>query len=97
MELVSMIFFLYILSKYLKGCILIFEYTYFLLQKNEDTGNALNLGVKEYERSGTQAAVLNALQYVIQQHGNDHDALTSAITKIIFNHRMCKFIFFQTT
>ena len=97
MELVSMISFFYILPKYLKGCILIFEYTYFLLQQNEDTSSALNLAVKEYERSGTQAAVLNALQYVIQQHGNDNDALTSAITKIIFNHRMCKFIFFQTT
>jgi len=94
-----MISFFYILPKYFKGCILIFEYTYFLLQQNEDTStrNALNLAVEEYERSGTLAAVLDALQHAIEQHGDDHNALTPAITEIILNNRMCKLILFKTT
>jgi len=97
MELVSMISFFYMLPKYFKGCILVFEYTYFLLQQNGDNRNDLNLAVKEYERSGTQAAILNALQHVIQQHGDDHDALASAITEIILTNCMCKLILFKTT
>jgi len=97
MELVSNIFFFYMLpSKDCKGC-LVFEYTYFLLQQNRDAKNALDLAVKEYERSGTQAAVLNALQHTIEQHGDVHHALTSAITKIILNNHMYKLILFKAT
>ncbi|KIM68384.1 hypothetical protein SCLCIDRAFT_1209207 [Scleroderma citrinum Foug A] len=72
------------------GCILVFEYAYFLLQTNEETRNALHLAVKEYQSSGTQANVLNTLQHIIEEHGYDQDSLMHAIMEIILNHHMSK-------
>ena len=80
-----------------KGCILVFEYTYFVLQTNGDGRNALHIAVKEYQSSGTQASVLTALQHAIKEYGNDHDVLRQAIIDIIITNRMCKLIFFKTT
>ncbi|KIM50075.1 hypothetical protein SCLCIDRAFT_1225494, partial [Scleroderma citrinum Foug A] len=74
------------------GCIIVFEYSFFLLQKGGDvtSRNALDLSVKEYETSGTQATVLSALQHAIKEHSNDHDTLMQAIIDIILTNRMCK-------
>ena len=93
MELVRKISFSYILHKQFKGCILVFEYSYFLLQKNDDAKNVLDLSVKEYQSSGTQATVLKALQHAINEHENEHDALMQVIIDIILNNRMCKLFF----
>ena len=73
------------------------EYIYFFLQANEDASNALYFAVKEYQSSGTQAIVLNALQHAIKEHGYDHDTLSQAIIDIIINNHMCKLILFKTT
>ena len=91
MELVRQISFLYVLpTKQFKGCILVFEYSYFLLQQNGDTSNALDLAVKEYQSSGTQATVLTALQHAINEYSNDYGVLMQAIIDIIVDNRMCK-------
>ena len=86
-----------ILPKAFQGCILVFEYSYFLLLQNEHARNAIDLAVKQYTNSGTQAVVLDALQHAIEQSGDDHHALTHLITEIILHNCMCKLIFFKTT
>jgi len=91
MELVKKFSFSYVLPKKFKGCILIFEYSYFLLQQNGDPSKTLALAVKRYRSSGTQAAVLNALQHAIKEHSNNnYDALMQATVDIIVNACMCK-------
>ena len=76
---------------YFTGCILVFEYLYFLLQSSSnDPEHALKLAVNTYQSSGTQATVTNSLQDVIQQYGNDHDALFNrVIIDIILHNQMC--------
>ena len=94
MELVRKLSFSHVLSKPFKGCILIFEYSYFLLQQNGDASNTLDLAVKEYQTSGTQATVLNALQHAIKEHSNNnYDALMQVTVDIIVNNCMCKWSF----
>jgi len=91
MELVRNTSFSYVSPKQFKGCILIFEYSYFLEQQNGHSSNTLDLAVKEYQTSGTQAIVLNALQHAIKEHSNNgYDALMQTIVDIIVNHCMCK-------
>jgi len=94
MELVRKLSFSHVLSKPFKGCILIFEYSYFLLQQNGDASSTLDLAVKEYQTSGTQATVLNALQHAIKEHSNhNYDALMQVTVDIIVNNCMCKYPF----
>ena len=90
MELVRQISFPYVLPKQFKGCILVFEYSYFLLQQNGDTRNTLNLAVEKYQSSGTRATVLSALQHAINEYSNDYDVLMQAIIDIIVDNCMCK-------
>jgi len=91
MELVRKLPFSYVFSNPFKGCILIFEYSYFLLQKNGHASNTLDLAVKEYQTSGTQATVLNALQHAIKENSNGHyDVLMQVTVDIIVNNCMCK-------
>ena len=97
MGLVSNFFCFFFLPKNFQGCILVYEYSYFLLLENGDARNVIDLAVKQYENSGTQVAVLNALQHAIEQSGDDHHALTHLITEIILHNCMCKLIFFKTT
>ena len=83
---------LYILPEmYFTGCILVFEYLYFLLQSsNNDPEHALKLAVDTYQSSGTQATVISSLQDAIQQYGNDHDTLLDrVIIDIILHNQMC--------
>ena len=86
------IHFLSIMSKHFKGCILVFEHCYFLLQTNSNAKNALDIAVKEYQQSETQAIVFNALQDAIKKHGDDHcdSTLIKVITDIILTNQMCK-------
>ena len=78
-------------EQYSIGCILIFEYLYFLLQSNKHPRHALELVVNTYQNSGIQTTVINSLQNVIQQHGDDHDTLSKVIIDIIVNNQMCMF------
>ena len=84
------IHFLSIMSNYFKGCILVFEYCYFLSQTNSNANNAFDIALKEYQQSGTQATVSNVLQDAIKKHSNEHDILTNVITDIILTNQMCK-------
>ena len=76
-------------SEHFKGCILVFEYYYFLSQTNSNAKNAFAIALKEYQQSETQAIVSNALQDAIKKHGDDHDTLINAITDIILTNQMC--------
>jgi len=98
MELVSKISSLCVLSKDFKGCILVFEYIYFLLQANEDANNALHLALNEYRNSGTLATVICAIMDAMKAAmENDDFSFVDAIIDIILNNRMCKLILFKTT
>jgi len=91
MELVRKLPFSHVFSNPFKGCILIFEYSYFLLQTHGNASNTLDLAVKEYQTSGTQATVLNALQHAINENSNGHyDVLMQVIVDIIVKNCMCK-------
>ena len=84
------IHYLSIVSKHSKGCILVAEYCYFLSQHNSNARNALDIALKEYQQSETQAIVLGALQDAIKKHGNNKPTLTNVITDIILNNQICK-------
>ena len=88
---------LFTLSEYVKGCILILEYSYFYLQAKADQRDIIALAVKEYQESSTQSIVVEALQHTIQEHSNDHIKLQQAIFDIIVENRMCKLVVFMTT
>ena len=91
MELVGNIFSLFITPESSKGCILVFEYAYFLfLQKDRDRRSVIDAAVKQYQESQTQVDVSNALQQSIRENGNDHGALEKAIFDIVVKNQMCK-------
>ena len=93
MELVSNILALFTTHKSPKGCILVFEYSYFLfLQKNRDRRSVIDAAVKQYQGSQTQVHVSNALQQAIREHGNDYGTLEKAIFDIVVKNQMCKLI-----
>jgi len=94
MVLVSYIQFLSTISKYVKGCILIFEYSYFYSQAKADQKDVIALAVKEYQESRIQSTVVVALQHTIQKHDKDDIKLQQAIFDIIVENRMCKFVLF---
>ena len=77
-------------SNDITGCILIFEYLYFLLQSNKNQRHTLELAINTYQKSGIQATVINSLQDAIHQYENDHDTLSKVIIDIIINNQMCK-------
>ena len=81
---------LFIMSKRFKGCILVFEYCYFLSHTNSNAKHVLDIALREYQESGTQAIVSNVLQDAIKEHSNDHDTLMNVITDIILTNQMCK-------
>ena len=82
-------------KKYLKGCILVFEYYYFLSQNNSNARNALKIAVKKYQQSDTQAIASNALLDAIQKYNDNKHTLTNVIVDIILNNLMCKFPMFH--
>ena len=85
------IHFFSIMSKDFKGCILVFEYCYFLSQTTSNAKNALDIALREYKQSETQALVFNALHDAIKKHGDDYDStLIKVITDIILTNQMCK-------
>ena len=93
MELVSNILSIFITYKSSKGCILVFEYSYFLfLQKDRDRRSVINAAVKQYQESQIQVDVSNALQQAIREHGNNYGALKKAMFDIVVKNQMCKLI-----
>ena len=87
-------------SNYSQGVLLVFEYTWFLLQQTKDVEcnhpALIALAIKAYQTSGTQISVLNALQPAIEEHIDNHDMFTNVIIDIIHKHRMCKCILIKT-
>ena len=80
-------------AKYFKGCILLFEYTYFLLQDPKYTVNdVIDIALKKYQQSGTQSTVLSALQDALTKRHGDYKCHTlhNDIIDIILHNQMCK-------
>jgi len=73
------------------GCIIVYEYCYFCLQGRENFENVIAVGVKEYEDSGTQAIVFQALQKVLQGNDSGDVRVQDLILDIIMRNRMCRF------
>jgi len=61
-----------------------------LESNEEDPIGVFASAVKEYQSSGTQAAVCKALRKAIQAHENNEVKLQAAIMGIILNSRMCE-------
>jgi len=97
MVLVSHIHSLSTISKFVKGCILIFEYSYFYLQAKANQKDIIALAVKEYQESRIQSTIVAALQNTIQEYNEEHIKLQQAIFDIIVENRMCKFALFINT
>jgi len=97
MVLVSHIQSLFTISKFVKACIFIFEYSYFYLQAKADQKDIIALAVKEYQESRIQSTIVVALQHTIQEYNKDHMKLQQAIFDIILKNRMCKFVLFINT
>jgi len=97
MVLVSHIHSLPTISKFVKACILIFEYSYFYLQAKADQKDIIALAVKEYQESRIQSTIVVALQHTIQEYNKDNIRLQQAIFDIILENRMCKFVLFINT
>jgi len=81
----------------IKGCLIIYEYCYFCLQRRGNTQNIISLAVKQYEKSGTQANVFQDLEQVLQAHDHDHVTLQRLLVDVILRNRMCKLIVFNNT
>ena len=79
----------------IKGCIIVYEYSYFCLQGRGNLQDVIALAIKQYEESGTQASVFQDLQQVLQAHDNDHVTMQSLILDIILRNRMCKLMIFN--
>jgi len=94
MVLVSHIQSLSTIYKFVEGCILIFEYSYFHLQAKADQKDIIALAVKEYQESRIQSSVVVALQHTIQEYNKDPIKLQQAIFDIIVDNRMCKSVLF---
>ena len=88
-------FLLYIFLNHFQGVSLVLEYAWFLSKQNNNADHSLALATKAYQTSGSQAAVLNALQPFIEVHCDNPDILINVIISIIHNHRMCKWVLIQ--
>jgi len=71
------------------GCLIVYEYSYFCLQGRGNPQDVIELAVKQYEDSGTQANVFQDLQQVLQKC-NDNVTVQQLILDIILRNRMCK-------
>ena len=79
----------------IKGCIIVYEYSYFCLQGKVSPQDIIALAVKQYEDSGTQANVYQDLQHMLQEHDNDHITMQKFILDIILKNCMCKLMVFN--
>ena len=77
----------------IKGCIIVYEYSYFCLHARGNSQDVIALSVTQYEESGTQANVFQDLQQVLQEHEySDNVTVKKLILDIILRNRMCKLL-----
>jgi len=77
----------------IKGCIIVYEYSYFCLHARGNSQDVIALSVMQYEESGTQANVFQDLQQVLQEHEHsDYVTVQNLILNIILRNRMCKLL-----
>ncbi|KAI6125601.1 hypothetical protein EDD16DRAFT_1517076 [Pisolithus croceorrhizus] len=72
------------------GCLLIAEHSYFSMQHGHcGWQESVSLAVEEYEGSGVQTTISEAIEEAIQVHGDDVPGLCEAVLTIIKENRMC--------
>jgi len=77
----------------IKGCLIVYEYSYFCLHGRGNSQDVTALSVTQYEESGTQANVFQDLQQVLQEHEHsDYVTVQKLILDIILRNRMCKLL-----
>jgi len=77
----------------IKGCLLVYEYSYFCLHGRGNSPDVIALSVMQYEESGTQANVFQDLQQVLQEHEHsDYVTVQKLILDIVLRNRMCKLL-----
>ena len=79
----------------IKGCIIVYEYSYFCLQAKGNPQDVIAFAVKKYQDSGTQANVFHSVQQVLQQHDDTSTTVQKLIFDIILRNRMCQFLVFN--
>ena len=79
----------------IKGCLIVYEYSYFHLQAKGNPQDVIAFSVKKYEDSGTQANVFHSLQQVLLQHDCASITLQKLLFDIILRNRMCQFLIFN--
>ncbi|KAI6106849.1 hypothetical protein EV401DRAFT_2077587 [Pisolithus croceorrhizus] len=76
-------------------CLLIFEYCYFLLQKEKSPAeqDVIPLAIKEYKDFNVAATVCKAVETAVQQHDQNVDELCQALLQVVLENRMsCRFL-----
>ncbi|KAI6112891.1 hypothetical protein F5141DRAFT_1063214 [Pisolithus sp. B1] len=71
------------------GCLLVAEYSYFLMQHNDHVWKeVLSLAVEEYAASNKQDSVSMDVKAVLHDYSGDMDGLCDSIIKVTVNNRM---------
>ena len=79
-----------VIDRSLPAIILFLEYSFFLSEQGtHEPAKIMELTAAEYERSGTLAAVQNAVTDVLGQDPADDEELCKMIIDIILQNRMC--------
>ena len=79
----------------IKGCLIVYEYSYFCLQGRGNTQNFILPAIKQYEESGTQANIFLLLQQVLLDEDCDHLIMEKLILDLILTNCMCKLMVFD--
>ena len=79
----------------IKGCLIVYEYSYFHSQAKGNPKDVIAFAVNKYEDSGIQGNVFHSLQQVLQQHDCASITLQELIFDIILRNRMCQFLIFN--
>jgi len=79
----------------IKGCLIVYEYSYFCLHARGNSQDVIALSVMQYEDSGTQANVFQDLQELLQKHEHDYVTVEELILDIVQRNRMCKLLVFD--
>ncbi|KAI5980692.1 hypothetical protein EDC04DRAFT_3100364 [Pisolithus marmoratus] len=67
------------------GCILVFEYSYFLMELKEDEQDVqrhITAAVEQYQASGTQGNVMELIHKAFEEHGEDVETLCPILVDI---------------
>ena len=79
----------------IKGCLIVYEYSYFCLQGRGNSEDLILPSIKQYEESGTQAKVFLELQQMLQD--DDDVPVQELILDLVLRNCMCKLMVFDNS